>query len=95
MPKIIKNGEYPEQNKIECEDCGCIFLYYNSEVEVSISSPDEQDLLGGFGVHKYIKCPECNHVCTISCDFIEDESFIESFINGLKKLFNRKKKEEI
>lgn len=87
MAKILKDGEYPEENKIICEECKCEFQYYNSEVKTDITTPDEQDFLGGFGVHKYINCPCCNYVCTISCEFEKNKS-IKEWLHGR---FNKSK----
>lgn len=83
MSKIIEKGKYPEENKITCKSCNCIFQYYNSEIIVDSTTPDEAAFFGGYGVHRYIKCPQCNNICTISTDFFEDEPLL----NGLKKWF--------
>lgn len=89
MSQIIKKGKYPEKNKITCEGCGCLFQYYNKEVVIDMTTPDEQSFLGGFGVHKYIRCPQCNEVCTISCEFQEDKDIFteikEWFCGRFKK----------
>lgn len=44
MIKIIKKGT---RDIRECESCGCLFSF------------DEEDILGGKGLKKYIKCPQC------------------------------------
>ena len=50
MPEIIKHGKYPEKNKHTCEECGCEFKYWNNEVEVSMTTPDEESFFGGLVV---------------------------------------------
>ena len=84
--EIIKKGEYPENNKIICEKCKCEFKYYDSEIITDMTSPEVEDFLGGFGVHKYVRCPTCNNVCTISCEFTKYEPFkwFKNFINKFK-----------
>ena len=47
---------------------------------------------GGFGIHKYVKCPTCNNRVTIYAEFIEDEDIFTSFGNLLKKYFRKNKR---
>lgn len=86
---ILKQGKYPEENKIVCKECGCKFQYYNSEIITEISDSLEHEILGGIGVHKYLKCPTCDTTCTISYNFFEDKSIFseiaEWFKSKLKK----------
>lgn len=46
MIKIIKKGTREIR---ECDNCGCLFSF------------DEEDILGGKGLQKYIKCPQCDY----------------------------------
>lgn len=89
MSQIIVPGHYPEDNKIECEDCHCLFKFYNTEIHTDITTPDEMDLLGGFGVHKWVECPQCKHHMTLSCTFTESRPF-EDFMNFFRNIFKRK-----
>ena len=74
MAEIIKHRGYPKDNICICEECGCEFAYYNTEITVDTTTPDEACFFGGFGVHKWIRCPECDAKCTIYCHFEEDVS---------------------
>lgn len=85
--KVLKKGKYPEENIITCEKCGCEFQYYDTEIIVDMTTPDEESFLGGFGVHKYLKCPTCNAICTISTDFIEHKSIFTEIKEWWKDLF--------
>lgn len=73
--QIVEQGKYPEKNKMKCKECGCEFQYFNTEVVIDMTTPDEEAMLGGFGVHKYLKCPTCKTICTISCEFREESMF--------------------
>ena len=84
---ILKKGEYPKENVITCEKCGCEFQYYDTEITVNTTTPDEEGFFGGFGVHKYLKCPTCNAICTISTDFIEHKSIFTEIKEWWKNLF--------
>ena len=86
---IVKPGEYPVDNLCTCDKCGCEFYYYDSEVHTETTTPDEEDFLGGFGVHKYVECPECNDQVTITWTFTEHENWIDNFINRIKKITNK------
>ena len=90
MPEIIKHGKYPEKNKHTCEECGCEFKYWNSEIKVDMTTPDEEAFFGGFGCMKTIKCPECGHLICLSYNFTESESFIDKLCD----IFKLKKKEK-
>lgn len=46
---------------------------------------------GGYGIHKYVKCPTCNNRVTIYSEFIEDEDIFTSFGKWLKKHFRKNK----
>lgn len=84
--EIIKPGNYPEKNIIKCKECNCEFRYYNSEVIVEMSTPEEVDMFDGFGVYKYVNCPQCHTNCTISCDFTEKIGFFKRiFCKNIKK----------
>lgn len=85
--KIIKNGTYPENNKIKCEKCGCEFQYYDTEIITDMTTPDEEDMFNGFGVHKYLKCPTCKAICTISCNFTPKESSFTKIKEWWNNLF--------
>jgi hypothetical protein len=50
---------------------------YNSEIIVEMSTPEEVDMFNGFGVYKYVNCPQCHTNCTISCDFTEKTGFFK------------------
>lgn len=90
MPEIIKHGKYPEENKHTCEDCGCEFRYWNNEIDVSMTTPDEESFFGGFGCMRTIKCPEWGHTICLSYNFVESESFI----NKLCDIFKLKRKDK-
>lgn len=85
--KILKKGNYPKENIMICKKCGCEFQYYNTEIIIDMTTPDEESFLGGFGVHKYLKCPTCNAICTISTDFIEHKSIFTEIKEWWKNLF--------
>lgn len=85
--KVLKKGKYQKENIITCEKCGCEFQYYDTEIIVDMTTPDEESFLGGFGVHKYLKCPTCNAICTISTDFIEHKSIFTEIKEWWKDLF--------
>ena len=67
--KIIENGVYPKENIVECKECGCKFQYFNSEVVIDMTTPDEEAMFGGFGVYKHIQCPCCKRNVEISHSF--------------------------
>lgn len=85
--KVLKKGKYQKENIITCEKCGCEFQYYDTEIIVDMTTPDEESFLSGFGVHKYLKCPTCNAICTISTDFIEHKSIFTEIKEWWKDLF--------
>lgn len=91
MPEIIIRGHYPENNKVECPECKCYFQFYTEEVNVDMTTEDEMDLLGGFGVHKWIRCPQCNCKVTLSCEFTEDRP-LESLHEFFRNIFRKKNK---
>lgn len=84
--KIIRHGSFPEKNTLTCEDCNCVFKYYNSEIDVNMTTPDEESFFGGFGISKSIKCPECKHINIISCDFTKTESWVDKLCNWFSKI---------
>ena len=92
--EILQKGEYPENNIRECEDCHCVFKYYNSEINIETSSVLEQETFCGFGITKYVKCPQCNHKNILSCNFYEDPSWLDALIDNIKSIKIKFKKKE-
>lgn len=100
--EVLYTGDYPDKNIVECDECHCKFKYYDSEVQVETSSLEEQEFLCGYGVSKYIKCPQCGHRIMTSCNFYPDPDpigdIIDKFSNLSKKfidkIFKRNKKKE-
>ena len=39
--EVLHNGKYPDKNRIACDECNCIFRYYDSEVLIKTSSLEE------------------------------------------------------
>lgn len=91
MAKIIKHGQYPEKNKVTCDSCGCVFKYFDTEVDVSMTTPDEESFFGGFACLKYIKCPDCKHTITLEYNFIESKSWLDRVFD---KMFKGKKEDK-
>ena len=101
MSEIIEPGKYPEKNRIACNECNCIFNYYDHEVMVESSSLEEQEIFCGYGVSKYITCPQCGHKIQLSCNFYPDPDPIGDIIDKFASLgkkfintFKRNKKKE-
>ena len=100
--EVLHNGKYPDKNMIACDECNCIFRYYDSEVLIETSSLEEQEAFCGYGVNKYIKCPQCGHKITTSYNFYPDPDpigdIIDKFSNLSKKfidkIFKRNKKKK-
>ena len=100
--EVLHNGKYPDKNMIACDECNCIFRYYNSEILIETSSLEEQEVFCGYGVTKYIKCPQCSHKIMTSCNFYPDPDqigdIIDRFSNLSKKfidkIFKRNKKKK-
>lgn len=100
--EVLYTGDYPDKNIVECDECHCKFKYYDSEVQIETSSLKEQEFLCGYGVSKYIKCPQCGHRIMTSCNFYPDPDpigdIIDKFSNLSKKfvdkIFKRNKKKE-
>lgn len=100
--EVLHNGYYPDKNIIECDECHCKFKYYDSEVEIETSSLEEQEAFCGYGITKYIKCPQCSNRIIASCNFYPDPDpigdIIDKFSNLIKKfinkIFKRNKKKE-
>ena len=100
--EVLYTGNYPDKNRITCDECHCEFKYYDSEVQVETSSLEEQEFLCGYGITKYIKCPQCGHRIMTSCNFYPDPDpigdIIDKFSNLSKKfinkIFKRNKKKE-
>lgn len=100
--EVLHNGDYPDKNIVECDECHCKFKYYDSEVQIETSSLEEQEIFCGYGVSKYIKCPQCGHRIMTSCNFYPDPDpigdIIDKFSNLSKKfidkIFKRNKKKE-
>lgn len=91
---IIQEGDYPKGNQLECEECHCVFKYYNSEIEVDYTDPDESAFLGGFGTHQHIQCPQCNHRITIDIQFTKmDDTVVKNFIKWWNKKFSKEEKD--
>lgn len=86
--KILKDGIYPEENIITCKKCGCEFQYYDTEIITDITTPEEESFLGGFGVHKYLKCPTCNEICTISTNFMKHKSIFAEIKESWQNLWH-------
>ena len=89
MAQIIQPGDYPEKNLMECDDCHCKFRYYTSEIMVDVTNMDEQAFLGGIGIHRYVKCPQCNNICTVSTEFIEDDPLIANMKRLARNIFKK------
>ena len=89
--KIIEHGEYPEQNKIECKECGCKFQYFNSEIQTEYSLYEDYETFGIFATYKYLTCPECKHRIEIFRN-IEYENR-EGLIAKIKKIFKKEDKQ--
>lgn len=85
---ILKQGDYPEENKIVCKECGCEFQYYNSEVIIETTSALEKEMLGGYAIRKYIKCPNCKADCEIYFKYYEDNYI--SIFTKIKEWFKNK-----
>ena len=100
--EVLHNGKYPDKNMIACDECNCIFRYYDSEVLIETSSLEEQEAFCGYGVTKYIKCPQCGYKITTSYNFYPDPDpigdIIDKFSNLSKKfidkIFKRNKKKK-
>lgn len=100
--EVLYTGNYPDKNRITCDECHCEFKYYDSEVQVETSSLEEQEIFCGYGITKYIKCPQCGHRIMTSCNFYPDPDpigdIIDKFSNLSKKfidkIFKRNKKKE-
>ena len=100
--EVLHNGKYPDKNMIACDECNCIFRYYDSEVLIETSSLEEQEVFCGYGVTKYIKCPQCGYKIMTSCNFYPDPDpigdIIDKFSNLSKKfidkIFKRNKKKK-
>lgn len=83
--EIFEHGHCKPENIIICEECGCKFGYYNSDVIMDVTTPDEEALCGGFGVHKYVRCPECGHIYTLHTDFTPYVSWVDKLYEWFKK----------
>ena len=100
--EVLHNDKYPDKNMIACDECNCIFRYYDSEVLIETSSLEEQEVFCGYGVTKYIKCPQCGHKIMTFCNFYPDPDpigdIIDKFSNLSKKfidkIFKRNKKKK-
>ncbi len=90
---ILKVGEYPKENVANCKECGCEFQYYNSEIIIETSSIAEQEMLGGYAIRKYIKCPTCKAECEIFFKYYEEKyiSIFTEIKEWFKNKFKRKK----
>ena len=91
--EVLHDGNYPDKNMIACDECNCIFRYYDSEIQVETSSLEEQEIFCGYGVSKYIKCPQCGHRIMTSCNFYPDPDpigdIIDKFSNLSKKFIDK------
>lgn len=100
--EVLYTGNYPNKNRITCDECHCKFKYYDSEIDIETTSLEEQEFLCGYGITKYVKCPQCGHRVMISCNFYPDPDpigdIIDKFSNLSKKfidkIFKRNKKKE-
>lgn len=93
MAKIIKNGKYPEQNVLTCNECGCIFKYYDSEVNYESSTIDEEEFFGGFESHKWVECPQCGNDVIFAVHFMPTQpTWFDKLLNKIVNMFKRKNK---
>ena len=92
MPKIVVEGKYPENNKTVCDECECIFQYYTREVHTDFTTPDEEAFFGGFGMYKWIRCPQCGNKVILDYSFEETDPFpgLTKLINKIKSKFKNK-----
>lgn len=94
MATIIKKGKYPTKNILKCNECGCEFMYYNSETTYETTTQDEESFLGGFGSYRWINCPQCNNKIIFDEQFTPYESWVDSFCNFFRNIFRRKRKDD-
>lgn len=91
--EVLYTGNYPNKNVTTCDECHCKFKYYDSEIEIETSSLEEQEFFCGYGITKYVKCPQCGHRIMISCNFYPDPDpigdIIDKFNNLCKKIINK------
>ena len=83
--KILKHGTINENHIVTCKECGCIFGYYDSDIIVDMSTPDEEALCGGFGVHSYVECPECKCTHTLYTKFNPTVTWVDKLCDWFKK----------
>ena len=89
--KILKHGDYPEENKVICEECNCEFQYFNSEIQTKYSTFEEYETFGVFATFKYVTCPECKHRIKIYRN-VEYEHR-EGLLAKIKKFFKKEDKQ--
>ena len=92
--EILQRGSYPEGNIRECTDCHCVFRYYNNEIKIETSTPEEQEIFCGLGITKYVVCPQCYNKNILLSEFYPDPPMFEKIrthINELKEKFFKKK----
>lgn len=84
--EVLHNGNYPEKNIIECDECHCVFKYYDQEVRVESTTPDESEIFCGYGITEYIRCPECKNKLILSSKFYPDPDPIGDIIDKFNKI---------
>lgn len=92
--KIIKTGYYKKENTITCDECNCIFQYFNTDVIFETSDPYEEELFGGYHICSYVKCPTCNNKIILKQDFIEQEDIFTSFGKWISNKLHNKRKDD-
>ncbi len=94
--KILKHGNYPEENKIICNECNCEFQYFGSEVKTEYSTYEEYETFGVFATFKYVICPECKHRIEIykNIDYEHREGLLVKIKKSLKGGQTMTKEEE-
>ena len=66
--KVIKEGEYPEENKMMCQECNCEYLYYNNEIEFDKTvNTATSNIVNCY----YVTCPCCKRKNRIKYEFID------------------------
>lgn len=83
--EVFEHGHCKQENIITCKECRCVYGYYNSDVVTDVTTPDEEALCGGFGVHSYVQCPDCKCIHTIYKDFTPYVSWIDKICEWFKK----------
>lgn len=90
MATIIKKGKYPTKNILKCNECGCEFMYYDSETTYETTTQDEESFLGGFGSYRWINCPQCNNKIIFDEQFTPYDSWIDNLTKWIKNFLERR-----